>query len=40
VFGEWELVDLTGLIGYYSFGSVTLSVCEGPLPNGAALLLK
>jgi len=37
-FGERGLVDLTGLIGYYSFVSVTLNVFEVPVPPGAALL--
>jgi hypothetical protein len=39
-FGERGLVDLTGLIGYYSFVSVTLNVFEVPVPPGAALLPK
>jgi 4-carboxymuconolactone decarboxylase len=39
-FGERGLVDLTGLIGYYSFVSVTLNVFEVPAPSGAALLPK
>jgi 4-carboxymuconolactone decarboxylase len=38
--GERGLVDLTGLIGYYSFVSVTLTVFEVPVPPGAALLRK
>jgi 4-carboxymuconolactone decarboxylase len=37
-FGERGLVDLTGLIGYYSFVSVTLNVFEVPVPPGAQLL--
>ena len=37
-FGERGLVDLTGLIGYYSFVSVTLNVFEVPVPPGAASL--
>jgi 4-carboxymuconolactone decarboxylase len=37
-FGERGLVDLTGLIGYYSFVSVTLNVFDVPVPPGAALL--
>jgi len=40
VLGERGLVDLTGLIGYYSFVSVTLNVFEVPVPPGAALLPK
>ena len=39
-FGERGLVDLTGLIGYYSFVSVTLNVFEVPVPAGAQLLPK
>jgi 4-carboxymuconolactone decarboxylase len=39
-FGERGLVDLTGLIGYYSFVSVTLNVFDVPVPPGAALLPK
>jgi 4-carboxymuconolactone decarboxylase len=39
-FGERGLVDLTGLIGYYSFVSVTLNVFEVPVPPGAQLLPK
>jgi len=39
-FGECGLVDLTGLIGYYSFVSVTLNVFEVPVPPGAQLLPK
>jgi len=30
-------VDLAGLIGYYSFVSVTLNVFEVPTPPGAKL---
>jgi 4-carboxymuconolactone decarboxylase len=37
-FGERGLVDLTGLIGYYSFVSVTLNVFQVPVPPSAALL--
>ena len=37
-FGERGLVDLTGLIGYYSFVSVTLTVFQVPVPPGAASL--
>ena len=37
-FGESGPVDLTGLIGYYSFVSVTLNVFEVPVPPGAQLL--
>ena len=39
-FGERGLVDLTGLIGYYSFVSVTLNVFEVPVPPGDQLLPK
>jgi 4-carboxymuconolactone decarboxylase len=39
-FGEKGLVDLAGLIGYYSFVSVTLNVFEVPIPPGAKLLEK
>ena len=37
-FGERGLVDLIGLIGYYSFASVTLNVFEVPVPPGAESL--
>jgi len=37
-FGEKGVVDLAGLIGYYSFVSVTLNVFEVPSPPGAKLL--
>ena len=39
--GRWGrrgVVDLAGLIGYYSFVSVTLNVFEVPTPPGAKLL--
>jgi len=39
-FGEKGAVDLAGLIGYYSFVSVTLNVFEVPTPPGAKLLEK
>ena len=39
-FGEQGLVDLTGLIGYYSFVSATLNVFEVPPTQGAKLLKK
>jgi len=39
-FGERGLVDLIGLMGYYSFVSVTLNVFDLPAPPGAALLPK
>src|SRR5438105_1363556 len=39
-FGERGAVDLTGLIGYYSFVSVTLNTFEVPTPPGAKLLEK
>jgi 4-carboxymuconolactone decarboxylase len=39
-FGEQGLVDLAGLIGYYSFVSVTLNVFDVPTPPGAKLLEK
>jgi 4-carboxymuconolactone decarboxylase len=38
--GETGIVDLAGLIGYYSFVSVTLNVFEVPTPSGAKLLEK
>jgi 4-carboxymuconolactone decarboxylase len=38
--GDKGLVDLAGLIGYYSFVSVTLNVFEVPTPPGAKLLGK
>jgi 4-carboxymuconolactone decarboxylase len=37
-FGEKGVVDLTGLIGYYSFVSVTLNVFEVPVPPGGSQL--
>jgi 4-carboxymuconolactone decarboxylase len=37
-FGDKGIVDLAGLIGYYSFVSVTLNVFEVPTPPGAKLL--
>ena len=37
---EQGAVDLTGLIGYYSFVSMTLNVFEVPTPPGAKLLEK
>jgi 4-carboxymuconolactone decarboxylase len=37
-FGHAGAVDLAGLIGYYSFVSVTLNVFEVPPPPGAKLL--
>lgn len=39
-FGDQGVVDLAGLIGYYSFVSVTLNVFEVPTPPGAKLLEK
>jgi 4-carboxymuconolactone decarboxylase len=36
--GDKGVVDLAGLIGYYSFVSVTLNVLEVPTPPGAKLL--
>ena len=39
-FGDRAVVDLAGLIGYYSFVSVTLNVFEVPPPPGARLLEK
>lgn len=39
-FGEKGAVDLAGLIGYYSFVSVTLNVFEVPTAPGAKLLGK
>jgi 4-carboxymuconolactone decarboxylase len=38
--GEKGAVDLAGLIGYYSFVSVTLNGFEVPTPPGAKLLEK
>ncbi|HEX3535871.1 MAG TPA: carboxymuconolactone decarboxylase family protein [Stellaceae bacterium] len=39
-FGEQGIVDLAGLIGYYSFVSVTLNTFEVPTPPDAKLLEK
>jgi 4-carboxymuconolactone decarboxylase len=39
-FGDKGIVDLAGLIGYYSFVSVTLNTFEVPIPPGAKLLEK
>ena len=39
-FGEEGAVDLAGLIGYYSFVSVTLNVFEVPVPPRPQLLPK
>ena len=39
-FGDKGIVDLAGLIGYYSFVSVTLNTFEVPIPPGAKLLAK
>ena len=36
--GDKGVVDLAGLIGYYSFASVRLNVFEVPTPPGAKLL--
>lgn len=38
--GDKGIVDLAGLIGYYSFVSVTLNTFEVPTPPGANLLEK
>ena len=38
--GDQGIVDLAGLIGYYSFVSVTLNTFEVPIPAGAKLLEK
>ena len=38
--GRQGVVDLAGLIGYYSFVSVTLNVFEVPTPQDAKLLEK
>ena len=38
--GDKGVVDLAGLIGYYSVVSVTLNVFEVPIPPGAKLLEK
>jgi 4-carboxymuconolactone decarboxylase len=38
--GDKGIVDLAGLIGYYSFVSVTLNVFDVPIPPGAKLLEK
>jgi hypothetical protein len=35
--GDKGVVDLAGLIGYYSFGSVRLNVFEVPTPPGEAV---
>ena len=37
-FGDKGVVDLAGLIGYYSFVSVTLNVFEVPVPPGGSVL--
>jgi 4-carboxymuconolactone decarboxylase len=37
-FGDRGAVDLTGLIGYYSFVSVTLNVYQVPVPPGGSQL--
>jgi 4-carboxymuconolactone decarboxylase len=39
-FGEKGAVDHPGLIGHYSFVSVTLNVFEVPIPPGETLLEK
>ena len=39
-FGDKGIVDLAGLIGYYSFVSVTLNTFEVPTPAGTKLLGK
>ena len=39
-FGDKGIVDIAGLIGYYSFVSVTLNTFEVPTPPGAKLLGK
>jgi 4-carboxymuconolactone decarboxylase len=38
--GDQGIVDLAGLIGYYSFVSVTLNTFEVPIPAGASQLEK
>jgi 4-carboxymuconolactone decarboxylase len=38
--GDKGVVDLAGLIGYYSFVSVTLNVFDVPTPPGVKLLEK
>jgi 4-carboxymuconolactone decarboxylase len=38
--GDKGVVDLAGLIGYYSFVSVTLNIFEVPIPPGAKQLSK
>jgi 4-carboxymuconolactone decarboxylase len=38
--GDKGVVDLAGLIGYYSFVSVTLNVFEVPVPPGMSVLEK
>lgn len=39
VFGEEGVMDLTGLIGYYSFVSITLKAFDVQRPAGSSLLL-
>jgi len=39
-FGEKGVVDLAGLIGYYSFVSITLNTFEVPVPAGGRTLPK
>lgn len=36
VLGEQQVVDLTGVLGYYTLVAMTLNVFEVPLPEGAA----
>jgi 4-carboxymuconolactone decarboxylase len=36
--GDKGVVDLAGLIGYYSLVSMTLNIFEAPTPPGAKLL--
>jgi len=35
--GETRVIDLVGIIGYYSLVSVTLNAFELPLPDGEKL---
>ena len=33
--GQDGVVDLVGIVGYYSMISMTINVCDVPLPEGA-----
>jgi 4-carboxymuconolactone decarboxylase len=39
IFGEQGVMDLTGLIGYYSFVAITLKAFDVQRPAGSDLLL-